>query len=289
MSARICFLSSPSGNANANNNHELLPQAFEKTGWHVSVIPQERVSLTPEGIQLGSLKPQEVDLIWLLGFGERKSCIDRFQILSRLDDNMFVCPPLTMLHLHSKSTMCQGPLQHLFLPGWVSGDVAWLKNKILSGGDWVVKPTASSYGQQVFKVSADDQNLNVILETVTQTGYALLQKYLEATEQGEKRVLIVNDKIIGFYLRTSSEHFRSNLSVGAKSSTCSLSTSEHASIAEVMQYLAQTKVRFAAIDIVNDRVMEINVANPGGLQTLNNLTQEDAALATALSFSCEQP
>jgi len=287
MNTRICFLSSPSGNA--NSNHELLPRAFQKAGWLVSLVPQEQVNLTPAGIQLGALKPQDLDLIWLLGFGERQSCIDRFQILSHLDDSLFVTPPLTMLHLHAKPTLCQGPLQHLFLPGWVSGDTTWLKNRILSGGEWVIKPTASSYGQQVFKVSGDSQNLNMILESVTRHGYALLQKYLEAAEQGEKRVLIANGKIIGFYLRTSTEHFRSNLSAGAESTTCSLTVGDTKMVNEVMHYLSQSKVRFAAIDIVANHVMEINVANPGGLQTLHDLTHEDAALATALSFSYKQP
>jgi len=285
MTRHICFLSSPSGNANANTNNELLPKSFQQAGWLVSVIAQEQVRLTPEGIQLGSLNVQHVDLIWLLGFGERESCIDRFQILSALDNTVFVTPPLTMLRLHAKFTLCQGPLQHLFLPSWVSGDIAWLRDKILSGGDWVVKPTASSYGQQVFKVSATDKNLNEILESVILGGYALLQKYYKAAERGEKRVLIANDQTIGSYLRTSSERFRSNLSAGATASTCSLTVEEGNVICKVKQYLAEMEVRFAAIDIVENYVMEINVANPGGLQTLIDLTQKDAAQATALSFS----
>ncbi len=249
------------------------------------MLPQEQVCLTPAGIMLGHLDPRNLNLIWLLGFGRRQSCIDRFQILSRLDDSLFVNPPQTMMNLHAKYSLNEGALQDLFPPSWVSGDGAWLKARIQSGGEWVIKPTAGSYGKDVYRVSASTQKLDSILNSLTDGAYAVLQTYVPEIEQGEKRVLIANGKIIGSYLRTSAENFRTNLSVGATCNLCSLSTSEKLNLALVMDHLEKRKIRFAAIDLAERYVIEVNVANPGGLQTLKILTGEDTAYKTALSFS----
>ena len=120
MARQICFLESPDRNVQGNNNYELLPRAFKSAGWQVSLLPQEQVCLTPDGIKLGHLDPRNLDLIWLLGFGRRQSCIDRFQLLSALNDSLFVNPPQVMLHLHAKYSLSQGSLQHLFPPSWVA-------------------------------------------------------------------------------------------------------------------------------------------------------------------------
>ena len=250
----------------------------------MTVLKHEQVSLTPEGVNLGGLHPETFDLIWLLGFGKRESCADRFQILSQLNATQFITPPLTMISLHSKFALQQGPLQQFVPDTWVSDDLDWLKAKIFEGGEWVVKPTAGSYGREVFRISGNSPNLSVILETLTKNGYCILQPYLASVEQGEKRILIANSTLIGCYKRTTSEKFRTNLSNGANVSECSLSDKELNMVEQAIQYFASAKVGFASIDLVGGYIMEINVANPGGLQTLASLKAKDFALNTALSF-----
>ncbi|MBV1904794.1 MAG: hypothetical protein KUG75_01855 [Pseudomonadales bacterium] len=267
-----------------NNNGKLLPVAFQRAGWTVSVLHHDMLHLTPNGIRIGNLVPDELDLIWLLGFGPRGSCSDRFQILSLLPDQLFVTPPLTMIRLHAKFALCQGPLSHLFPKTWVSGDKAWLKRKILEGGDWVVKPTAGSYGNKVFKISSDNPNLNVILETLTHSSYCTLQAYLESVKQGEKRILIANGNIIGHYKRASKEKFRTNLTTDAEISECTLTKSELNIVSQVLHHFTELGVGFASIDLVGDYIMEINVANPGGLNTLNTLNRTDSAFLAAQSI-----
>ena len=285
MTAHICFLTTlPGQKAPANSNHIILPIAFAKAGWKVSTLHHEQVKLTPLGVEIGTLHPNDIDLVWLLGFGQRTSFLDRAQILSQIDDEKFVTPPLVMSRLHSKYALSNGPLAHLFPQTYVSGDRHWLKQMILTGGEWIVKPPAGSYGQNVYRVSPDNPNLNAILELLTAAGYCVLQPFLFDIEQGEKRVLLANSQVIGCYLRRSRSGFRTNLSAGATCEICTLSTSEAGTIHQAAAYLQQLGVRYAAVDLIGDLIVEVNVANPGGLETLAELTGQDISARVVASL-----
>lgn len=290
MSKHICFFSTSGSKpehpefSSANSNHLLLPAAFKEAGWRVSVFQHAQLRLEPQGISIGEHATECFDLIWLLGFGAHADCLDRFQILSQLPNSQFVTPPLTMLRLHAKFALYNSPI-HPYLPeSWVSSDLHWLMEKISEGGEWVVKPTAGSFGKNVHRVSSTSPDLQAILNRILKSSACLLQAYLREIEAGEKRILIANAKILGSYLRTSSEQFRTNLSKGSMVSTCSLTEPQSKVIKVANNYLAALGIRFAAIDLVGEQIMEINIANPGGLHTLNQLYKKDFARLTALSF-----
>ena len=84
----------------------------------------------------------------------------------------------------------------------------------------VFKPLDGMGGASIFRVKAEDQNLNVILETLTQFGNQTImaQKYLPEITDGDKRVLVVDGEVIPFCLARipSEKDFRGNLRLVAK-------------------------------------------------------------------------
>ena len=114
--------------------------------------------------------------------------------------------------------------------------------------------------------------LEQALESATKGGrYCVLQAYVEEIVAGETRSLWVNGSIIGSYLRIPDRNFLANLSQGARPRPAMLDSQQISIIDEIGNYLLKNGIRFAAIDMAFPWLIEVNVANPGGLATLSSL------------------
>ena len=87
-------------------------------------------------------------------------------------------------------------------PTLVARDMAALRRFVQEQGDAVVKPLDGMGGASIFKVSANDSNLSVILETLTQHGqrYAMAQRYLPEISAGDKRILMIDGEPVPYAL-----------------------------------------------------------------------------------------
>lgn len=145
---------------------------------------------------------------------------------------------------------------------------------------WILKPTAGSLGRDVFKIKPNDCNSIGLIQSFSnkKTGkYVILQKYVSEINSGEKRVLVVNDKVICYYLRKSisEDDFRTNLSQGALPENCELSVEERSLCSKIGKEFSEHGAYFIGIDLVYPYVIEVNVLNPGGLNTVWKLTGID--------------
>ncbi len=272
---RIAFLAAP-GDA-ANDNRERLPAAFDAVGWEVAFLSHESLALTAAGVAAsdpgGRMVPlAPFDLVWILGFGARETFLDRMQLLKTLDQSRFVNTVDAFLYLHGKFDLAEfGPETH------ASADVDALMAIVARGGRWVAKPTAGSFGRDVFLLGADDIHCRAVFEHLTGRGagrYCLLQRYVEEAEHNEKRVVVAGGEIIGAYAKTGG-----NLATGAIARRELLDADETALVRRVITHLSPRGARFAGIDLAAPYVLEANVANPGGLGTLEQLTGVDPAPA----------
>ena len=114
--------------------------------------------------------------------------------------------------------------------------------------------------------------------------YCLLQRYVEEAERNEKRVVVAGGKIIGAYAKTGG-----NLAAGAVARRTALDRDETLLVQEVMAHLHSRGARFAGIDLAAPYVLEANVANPGGLGTLEQLTGVDPAPAVVEALTRDSP
>lgn len=256
-----------------NDNHQRLPAAFRAAGWTVLLADHDALEIHRNRLVIDGSRPLTgFDLIWPLGFGRAATFFDRMQLLAGLDGARFVTSPQVLLTLHGKHRWLEHmPETH------TSAHPERLIAVLDSGGDWVLKPTAGSYGRNVLLIREGEASLELIEELSHEEdgGYLMAQRFVPAVASGEKRTLVAGGEIIGTYLRLPVEGHRSNLAQGGEPRRACLAAEERALVQEIGRALAGLGAGFAAVDTVYPYLMEVNVANPGGLATLAELDGRD--------------
>jgi len=151
------------------------------------------------------------------------------------------------------------------------------------GGHCVLKPLLGSGGANVFLVRPDDMaNINQMIEAVSRDGYVLAQEYLPAAAEGDTRLFLMNGrpflyrgKYAAFRRLSSGEDMRSNIHAGGEKEAAKV-TEVHLKLAEIVRpKLVQDGMFFVGLDIVGDKLMEINVFSPGGLGSARTFENVD--------------
>lgn len=148
------------------------------------------------------------------------------------------------------------------------------------GGTIVLKPLQGSGGASVFLVRPDDMsNINQMIDAVSRDGYVIAQEYLPAAVDGDTRLFVMNGrplrvkgKFCAFRRERTGGDMRSNIHAGGKKAEAVIdSTAER--IAEIVRpKLVQDGMFLVGLDIVGDKLMEINVFSPGGLGSAQQFT-----------------
>lgn len=262
---RIAFLLGDT-RLSRHDNHLRLPAAFEGAGWDAARLPWTDLRLTPAGVRLGDHDPAGYDLIWPLGLGAAASFLDRMQLLRELPGERLVVSADAFTYWHAKY-----PWWSLMPETHASGDAAYLSSRLAAGGDWVVKPTAGSFGRDVRRIRDDGDGRRALAAATRDGRYALLQRYLPEAAQGEIRTLVAGGRRIGSYRRRPGPHGLANLAAGGVAEAGAPDAAAESLVTSLTEDLARRGVGFAAIDTVAGYLMEVNLANPGGLATLESL------------------
>ncbi len=175
-------------------------------------------------------------------------------------------------------------------PTLISQDINRLKTFFLDIGNVVYKPLEGMGGHNIFHVNEHGDNINVILEILTENGQTpiMAQRYIpEIKTTGDKRVLVVNGEVIPYGLARipQGDDTRGNLARGAKGQVGRLSQKELALCQKVAPRLKEKGIIFAGLDLIGDYITEINVTSPTGLRELCAETEINIAdkLIEALS------
>jgi glutathione synthase len=156
-------------------------------------------------------------------------------------------------------------------------------------GNVVLKPLQGSGGHNVFLVRRKDgANLNQIVEAILRDGYVVVQEYLREAEAGDIRLFVMNGeplqsegKYAAFRRVSESEDIRSNMSAGGKIRKPKLDDRVFELVEMVRPKLIQDGMFLVGLDIVGDKLMEINVFSPGGLGSAESI-QEVEFTATVI-------
>jgi len=128
--------------------------------------------------------------------------------------------------------------------------------------DIILKPLDGMGGASIFRVQADSPNIGVIIETLTQYGntYAMA-----------KRILMVNGKAVPYCLARipAKGETRGNLAAGGRGVGQALSDSDHHIASIVGPKLVERNILFAGLDVIGDRLTEINVTSPTCIKEIN--------------------
>lgn len=138
--------------------------------------------------------------------------------------------------------------------------------------DVICKPLDGMGGASIFRVKEDGNNLGVIIETLTEHGqrFAMFQEYLPAIKDGDKRILIVDGEVMPYCLARlpSAGETRGNLAAGGIGRPQPISESDRKLAETVAPVLREQGLLFIGLDVIGDRITEINVTSPTCVQEI---------------------
>jgi glutathione synthase len=145
-------------------------------------------------------------------------------------------------------------------------------------GELVLKPLYGNGGAGVFRVKPDDENLSALLEVFTQIYREpiVVQKYIPEVRRGDKRIILVDGDCAGAINRVpATGEARSNLHVGGRPESTTLSDREREICDALGPELRKRGLIFAGIDVIGGYLTEINVTSPTGIQEVQRLGGPD--------------
>jgi glutathione synthase len=169
---------------------------------------------------------------------------------------------------------------------FISRSVEELKQFIVEQrGKVVVKPLQGSGGRNVFLVGEDERaNLNQMLDAVLRDGYCVAQEYLPAATKGDVRLFVMNGrplardgKYAAFRRVSKTGDARSNMHTGGESEPVEVTEKMLRMVEIVRPKLVSDGMFLVGLDIVADKLIEINVFSPGGLGSSSQFAGVDFA------------
>jgi len=168
----------------------------------------------------------------------------------------------------------------LMPPTLISGDPREIAAFREAHRDIVLKPLFGNGGADIFHVKPDDENLNALLEMFTRLYREpiMVQAYLPAIRQGDKRIILVDGEPVGAVNRIPPPgESRANLHVGGHAEAADLSARDREVCAAIGPSLRARGLIFVGIDMIGDYLTEINVTSPTGLQEIDRLNGTNLA------------
>jgi glutathione synthase len=147
--------------------------------------------------------------------------------------------------------------------------------------DIILKPLDGMGGMGIFRVKDDGLNLGAITETLNRDGAqtVMVQKFIPAIDQGDKRVLVIGGKVVPYCLARIPQggEVRGNLAAGGKGLAQAISARDQAIAEAIGPVLAQRGLLLIGLDVIGDCLTEINVTSPTCFQEIFDQTGFDAA------------
>ena len=147
--------------------------------------------------------------------------------------------------------------------------------------DIILKPLDGMGGMGIFRVKDDGLNLGAIIETLNRDGAVsvMVQQFLPAIAQGDKRVLVIGGQPVPFCLARIPQggEVRGNLAAGGKGVAQPLSGRDREIAEAIGPVLAARGLLLIGLDVIGDCLTEINVTSPTCFQEIADQTGFDVA------------
>jgi glutathione synthase len=165
-------------------------------------------------------------------------------------------------------------------PTMIARDLATIRAFKAEHGDVILKPLYGNGGAGVFRLDPNDRNLAALHELFT--GFSreplIVQKFIPAVAQGDKRIILVDGEPVGAINRVpQAGETRSNMHAGGRPEPTGLTARDRAICAAIGPVLRERGQVFVGIDVIGDWLTEINVTSPTGIQELERFDGVNAA------------
>lgn len=169
----------------------------------------------------------------------------------------------------------------LMTPTIVTRRADLLKAFHLEHHDVIFKPLDGMGGSSIFRLKADDPNVNVIIETLTNHGsqQIMAQRFIPAISAGDKRILMIDGEPVPYCLARipARGETRGNLAAGGNGVTQPLSDENRAIAEKVGPILKEKGLYFVGLDIIGNNLTEINVTSPTCVREISRDSGIDVA------------
>ena len=154
-----------------------------------------------------------------------------------------------------------------FIPNtFISSNISKIKDFMTNNTSTIVKPFDGMGGSSIYKLDDANQDSLKILEKLTSNEKTLIiaQEFLDEIYEGDVRVLIINGKPFRKTLARIPQdgNFKGNLAAGGKGVVRDISKDQKNIAEEIGKYLMKKGINFAGIDVIGDRLTEINITSP---------------------------
>jgi glutathione synthase len=147
--------------------------------------------------------------------------------------------------------------------------------------DIILKPLDGMGGAGVFRVTEHGMNLGSVIEVLTQnsTRPIMIQKFLPAISEGDKRILLIGGQVVPYALARIPQNgeVRGNMAAGGKAIAQPLSEHDWQLANALAPVLWSRGILLTGLDVIGECITEINVTSPTGFQEIFNQTGFDVA------------
>jgi len=190
--------------------------------------------------------------------------------------------PTSQLRATSKLYLEEFP-QKIRPRSLVTRDPEAIERFVRKVGHSVVKPLYGAKGRNVFMIEDEGEtNLAQITEAVLQDGYAIVQEFIDGGEDGDARIFLLEGQILerhgkpaAFRRVPTGNDPRANISTGGRSVPLKIGDEQRGIIGAMSKKLVADGMYFVGIDVIGDKVVEINAESPGGMQSVERLYEID--------------
>ena len=141
-------------------------------------------------------------------------------------------------------------------------------------GKAVIKPLGGKAGEGILMLTAGDRNLNSMIEISTRQGTlpVMVQAFIAAAEEGDKRIILLEGEPIGAVNRVpTGQEFRGNMATGGKVVETDITEREQLICTHLAPILKRTGLIFVGIDVIGGYLTEVNVTSPTGIREIDRL------------------
>lgn len=303
MNTQLAVVMDPIGDINIKKDTSLaMLQAAQSRGWTLWYIEQDGLYLD-DGVAMAQMQPLQVSndpLSWFtLGEIELKPLASVDVVLMRKDppfDNEFIYSTYILEQAEREGTLIVNKPQSLRdcnekvfatqFPQCCPPVLGSRKKELLRAfhqqhGDVIFKPLDGMGGASIFRLKADDPNVSVIIETLTDFGkqQIMAQKFIPEIAQGDKRILMIDGKSVGYALARipAKNETRGNLAAGGSAVGVEMSERDHWICEQIGPSLKAKGLIFVGLDVIGDYLTEINVTSPTCVRELDAAFDLDIA------------
>lgn len=303
MNLRLAFIVDPLDKLKpAKDSSIAMMREAARRGHEIWTIQRQSMSLHGDEVMVTAtrIQPQRSDASWYVALDTQPRALREFDAVLMRQDPPFDFEYITATWMleraaaagvrvfnhprairdHSeKVSICEFP--DLITPTLVSRDVAAINAFIDTHADCILKPLDGMGGSRIFRVRADDANRNVIIETLTEDGARTLmaQRFIPEIAQGDRRVLLIDGEPVPYCLARipKAGETRGNLAAGGRGVAQPLSESDLAIARKLGPVLAARGLLLVGLDVIGDRLTEINVTSPTCFVEITEQTGFDVA------------